>query len=303
MSAQLDGAQILTDTPVSGSGASTERDPSTAILFDEPGPIARRRIMVANVVGALALVALAVFILLRLSAPPKGQNQLDPALWVPALRWDAWTNFYLPGLVSTLEAAVLAVIGALVFGIVFGIGRLSHWWPVRIICAIAVEFCRAVPVLLFMIFFWRWFAFAHVGDNAALYAVVVGLIAYNGSVIAELVRSGVRNLPSGQREAAVALGLSPLQSLMSIEVPQALLAMLPALVSQLVVVLKDTALGSIITYTDLLQEARRLGSANFNILQTLVVAAIIYFIICWMLSRLAEWLPRRIRRRTASASA
>ena len=88
------------------------------------------------------------------------------------------------------------------------------------------------------------------------------------------------------------------QSLMSIEVPQAIYAMLPAAVTQLVVVLKDTALDSIIMYTDLLQESRRLGSMYFNILQTLVVAAVIYFIICWLLSRLAEWLPVRMQQHT-----
>jgi glutamate transport system permease protein len=139
----------------------------------------------------------------------------------------------------------------------------------------------------------------NISDNAAFLAVVVGLILYNGSVVAELVRSGVGNLPNGQREAALALGMSPLRSLLSVEVPQALIAMLPALITQLVVVLKDTALGSIITYTDLLQESRRLGSANFNMLQTLVVAAVVYFIFSYLLSRLAESLPKRMRRRTA----
>ena len=87
---------------------------------------------------------------------------------------------------------------------------------------------------------------------------------------------------------------------MEIEVPQAIYAMLPAAVTQLVVVLKDTALGSIIMYTDLLQESRRLGSMYFNILQTLVVAAVIYFIACWLLSRLAEWLPERMQKHTAA---
>ncbi|MDB6653744.1 ABC transporter permease subunit, partial [Bifidobacterium longum] len=116
----------------------------------------------------------------------------------------------------------------------------------------------------------------------------------------ELVRSGVGNLPGGQREASLALGLTETQSLMEIEVPQAVYAMLPAAVTQLVVVLKDTALGSIIMYTDLLQESRRLGSMYFNILQTLVMAAVIYFIACWLLSRLAEWLPSRMQQRTAA---
>lgn len=165
------------------------------------------------------------------------------------------------------------------------------------ICAIVIEFCRAVPVLIMMIFFWRAFAFLDL-PSPSYWAVVISLVFYNGSVVAELIRSGVGNLPGGQHEAAVALGMTRTQSLMSIEVPQAIYAMLPAAVTQLVVVLKDTALGSIIMYTDLLQESRRLGSMYFNILQTLVVAAVIYFIICWLLSRLAEWLPVRMQQHT-----
>ena len=173
---------------------------------------------------------------------------------------------------------MLAVIGAVLFGLIFGIGRLLPNIVIRAISGAIVEFARAVPVLLLMIFFWRWFAFAgmsspHTGCGARL-------VIYNGSVVAELVRSGVGNLPNGQREASLALGLTRTQSLMEIEVPQAIYAMLPAAVTQLVVVLKDTALGSIIMYTDLLQESRRLGSMYFNILQTLVVAAVIYFIAC-----------------------
>ncbi|MCH4208648.1 amino acid ABC transporter permease [Bifidobacterium sp.] len=275
---------------------------SSSLLFDEPGPRTRRKIAVANVIGVLVLLGLLALVLLRLSAPPHGQNQLSGALWKPALSLEAWTDFYLPGIIGTIEAAVVAVIGAVVFGIVFGIGRLVPLWPVRAVCSVIVEFCRAVPVLLFMIFFWRLFSAIGISDAASFYAVVLGLILYNGSVIAELVRSGVGNLPRGQREAAIALGMSPLRSLLSIEVPQAVIAMLPAAVTQLVVVLKDTALGSIIVYTDLLQESRRLGSAYFNILQTLLVAAVIYFIVCWLLSRLAEWLPARMQRRTTGAS-
>jgi glutamate transport system permease protein len=287
--------------PIQSSAARRPRKDgqSASVLFDEPGPRARRLIAVGNTIGILVLLAVAAIVLMRLANPPQGQNQLSGALWGPAVSSEAWVDFYLPGLVNTVRAAVVAVVGAVLFGIIFGIGRLMPLWPVRWICSVVVEFCRAVPVLLFMIFFWRWFAALDMGDSASFYAVVVSLILYNGSVIAELVRSGVGNLPKGQREAAVALGMSPLRSLISVEVPQAIIAMLPAGVTQLVVVLKDTALGSIIMYTDLLQQARRLGSAHFNILQTLVVAAVVYFIICWLLSRLAEWLPEHMQRRTA----
>lgn len=270
-----------------------------SVLFDQPGPKGKRTILIINWVAGILFALLVVAILMRLHNPPQGENQLSWELWKPALEREAWTDFYLPGLWNTLKATIVAVIGAVIFGLVFGIGRLVPNIIIRGISGIIVEFCRAVPVLLLMIFFWRLFAFAGM-SSPSYWAVVLALILYNGSVVAELVRSGVGNLPGGQREAAVALGLTQTQSLMQIEVPQAIVAMLPAAVTQLVVVLKDTALGSIIMYTDLLQESRRLGSMYFNILQTLVVAAVIYFIVCWLLSRLAEWLPGRLQKHTAA---
>ncbi|PST47428.1 ABC transporter permease [Bifidobacterium callitrichos] len=274
-------------------------DTSNSVLFDAPGPKGRRRIRILNWVAGVIFAIVIVLILMRLHNPPDGENQLSWELWKPAVDQEAWTDFYLPGLLMTLQATVVAVIGAVLFGLVFGVGRLLPNVVLRGVSGVIVEFCRAVPVLLLMIFFWRWFAFAGM-QSPSYWAVVIALILYNGSVVAELVRSGVGNLPNGQREASLALGLTETQSLLSIEVPQAVYAMLPAAVTQLVVVLKDTALGSIIMYTDLLQESRRLGSMYFNILQTLVMAAVIYFIACWLLSRLAEWLPERMQERTAA---
>jgi hypothetical protein len=122
-----------------------------------------------------------------------------------------------------------------------------------------VEFLRAVPVLLMMIFLWLALGRSNLVDDAPFVAVVIALTLYNGSVIAELIRSGVQGLPKGQREAGLAIGMTQMQSLRAIEVPQALIAMLPALVSQFVVILKDSALGYIIGFPELLQNARRLG--------------------------------------------
>ena len=136
-------------------------------------------------------------------------------------------------------------------------------------------------------------------SDVPLVAVVLGLTFYNGSVFAELVRSGVHGLPRGQREAALAIGLRDGQSLRLVEVPQALIAMLPAIASQLVVILKDTALGVIVTYPELLDAARRFGSGNGNILQSLVVAALIFIVINYGLTRLADRLAGRVGKRTA----
>lgn len=276
------------------------QDTSTKLLFDEPGPRGRSRIRILNWVAIVLIALFAVSILMRLHNPPQGENQLSWQLWQPALELEAWTDFYLPGLGLTLGASVTGIIGSLIFGLFFGVLRLLPNVILRSIAGLIVEFCRAVPVLIMMVFFWRWFAGIGI-KHSSYYSVVLALILYNGSVIAELVRSGVGNLPGGQREASLALGLTRTQSLMSIEVPQAIYAMLPATVTQLVVALKDTALGSIILYTDLLQESRRLGSMYFNILQTLTVAAVVYFIVCWIVSRIAEALPRWMASRTSGA--
>jgi glutamate transport system permease protein len=262
-----------------------------SILFDAPGPRARRRILLGNVVGAVVVAAVAVLVLFRLSA----MGQLDPTKWAAALDANAWLNYYVPGFLFTLRAAAAAIVGAMAFGLLFGLGRLSSSRTVRTLCGAVVEFFRAVPVLLMMVFFWLLLANGG-APSPSYWAVVIALVLYNGSVVAELVRSGVHGLPRGQREAALSVGLTRGQSLGSVEVPQALVAMLPALVSQLVVVLKDSALGAIISYSELLQHARRLGSGQGNILQTLTVAAVLFIIVNWSLTKLAERLGRTLRR-------
>lgn len=266
-------------------------------LFDAPGPRARRRMLWINIVGVVVVAGIAFLILRAFAA----KGQLDSDLWSPFVGSRAWENFLLPGLKDTLKAAGISIVTASIFGIVFGIGRLSRSTLVRGVSGAIVEFFRAVPVLLMMIFFYLGIGQLHVVDpsDLPLVAVVLGLTFYNGSVFAELIRSGVHSLPRGQREAALAVGLRPTQSLRSIEVPQALIAMLPAIASQLVVILKDTALGAIITYPDLLDAARRLGSSDGNILQALIVAAAVFIVINYALTRLAGLLAQRVGRRTA----
>ena len=182
------------------------------------------------------------------------KGQLAPELWTTFLTADVWQFTILPGLMNTLKAAAVAIVTSVIFGMLFGVGRLSANPVVRMVSGVVVEFLRAVPVLLMMIFFWLLFGQLQIGTPADIpfYAVVVALTLYNGSVIAELVRSGVFGLPKGQREAGMAIGMTRSQSLRNIELPQALVAMLPALVSQFVVILKDSALGYIISYSELL---------------------------------------------------
>jgi len=268
-----------------------------SVLFDALGPRGRRTALIVNIVAGVVLVAVLAFVLVKLN----DAGQLASNLWIRALDSNAWLYYYLPGLQNTLVAAVYSVVLAVVFGMIFGVGRLASNRPIRWFCGLVVEFFRAVPVLVMMV------AAAAVGyilglnrDIVPLVAVVVGLTLYNGSVIAELVRSGVYGLPKGQREAALAVGMTRGQSIRSVELPQALIAMLPSLVSQFVVILKDSALGQIILYPELLRSARLLGSgAPFPILQTLFVAALIFIALNFLLGWLAQVLARRLGSRTS----
>jgi len=129
------------------------------------------------------------------------------------------------------------------------------------------------------------------------WAVVIGLTLYNGSVLAEAFRAGVRAVPRGQSEAAYAIGMRKGQVMSQILIPQAARAMLPVIVSQLVVLVKDTALGYIISYSELLQLGVNNLSANFgNVVQAAIVAAVIFILVNFTLTTLAGWLAKRTRR-------
>jgi len=270
-----------------------------SVLFDAPGPRARRRHLILTIVSAVLLLGVIAFIVFQLHA----KNQFNPRLWNPFLQGATWTQYIIPGLLGTLRAAVVSIVLAMLFGLVFGMGRLSHVRPIRWVCGVIVEFFRSVPVLLMMFFVFLYLArnMGVPGTQAAFWAVVVALTLYNGSVVAELVRSGVYQLPKGQGEAGLAIGLTPGQTLRSIELPQALTAMLPALMSQLVVVVKDSALGTALPYFELITSSRQLGSARANILQAYVIAAVIFILLNWLLTIGAGRLERYINTRGHTA--
>ncbi|HLV72737.1 amino acid ABC transporter membrane protein 2 (PAAT family) [Actinomadura hallensis] len=296
----------------------------SSVLFDIPGPRARARNRILSV--AVTVVLLAIFGGLVWRLYDKGQ--FEKHLWTPFTEWTVWRHLLLPGLLNTLKAAVVATVLALLFGAVFGLARLSdHWW-IRVPAGAVVEFFRGIPllILIFLAFFvpnkispavaesqfgqlqrmsvdYFFFIFgveinAGVVTVPAFAAVVFGLVMYNGSVLAEIVRAGVRSVPKGQAEAAYSIGLRKNGVMRLVLLPQAVTAMMPAIVSQIVVLLKDTALGFIIAYGEFLQAGFKQVPANYsnNVLQAGIVVAIIYIAMNMSLSRLAEWLERRSRR-------
>ncbi|MER8039562.1 amino acid ABC transporter permease [Streptomyces hydrogenans] len=274
-----------------------------SVLYDVPGPKAKARNVVYTIVF-LAVLGLAAFWVLSAMAD---KHQLEAAKWSPFVTdSQVWTTYLLPGLVETLKAAALSILIALPLGAALGIGRLSdHRW-VRVPVGVVVEFFRAIPVLLLMIFANQIYAqFTPVSsDFRPLYAVVTGLVLYNASVIAEIVRAGVLSLPRGQGDAAVALGMRKGQTMLYVLLPQAVTVMLPALVSQLVVIVKDTALGgAMLGFGELLSQNRQI-TANYgaNTIAAFTVIALIYIALNALLTYLAARLEKRLRQGRKAAA-
>ncbi|GLY42511.1 glutamate ABC transporter permease [Amycolatopsis sp. NBRC 101858] len=268
-----------------------------SVLYDIPGPKTRARNWVYTVLFVLVLLLVAWFVYNGFEA----KGQWAGALWKPFVEGSTWTQFLLPGLLNTLKAAALAIVIALPIGALLGIGRLSeHKW-VRIPVGAVVEFFRAIPVLLLMVFAASFYAY-YTGidaDTRPLFAAVTGLVLYNGSVMAEVFRAGILSLPKGQTEAASALGLRKTQLMTNILLPQAITLMLPALVSQLVVILKDTALAGQLTigYDELIRGSGPITGNFNNTIPTLIVIAIIFIVLNLLLTRLASYLERKLSRR------
>ncbi|MFZ2529096.1 MAG: amino acid ABC transporter permease [Rhodococcus sp. (in: high G+C Gram-positive bacteria)] len=263
------------------------------VLYDAPGPRARA---IYHAISALVVVLLiaAGYVVYR-ALDSKGQ--LTAAKWDPFTESTSWTTYLLPGIRGTLIAAALSIVLALILGFVLGIGRLSdHRW-VRAVSGTIVELFRAVPVLILMIFLYQIFAEYRVFKSSylALAAVVTGLTLYNGSVIAELVRAGIRSLPRGQSEAAAALGMRKNQIMRLILLPQAVTVMLPAIISQMVVALKDSALGYLIGYVEVVRSGQQLGAAFGNYLPSLLVVAAIMIVLNSSLTALATWVEKWLR--------
>ncbi len=270
------------------------------VLFDAPGPKTIIRYRIFAVLGTLFILAVLGWIGLRMW----DRGQLTADKWAPFIQWSTWENYYLPGFWDTARAALTAIVLSMVFALMLAMGRMSDLAPLRWACTVFVEFFRAVPVLIMMIF--TYFFLSQQGwfpdQINPFLATVTGLVLYNSSVLCEVIRNGVSSLPNGQREAGLSVGLSSSQTRRMILVPQALTAMLPTLVSQVIVIVKDTALGYIILYPELLTRARQLGTAEANVVPAYLMAAALFIAINYALSKLAEAVERRQRHRSRSAA-
>jgi glutamate transport system permease protein len=260
-------------------------------IGDALGPRGRRTTRIVSAVSAVALVAVVGLALSRLS----DKGQLDAAKWRPFTQWSVM-KFFLIGLRTTIEVALVSMVGAMAIGAVMALARLSRTRPVRWVAVAYIEFFRGVPLVL-LIFFCA-LGLPRYGVRLSLFwYLVLGLTVYNSAVLAEIFRAGILSLDRGQTEAAYSLGMGYWQSMLLVIVPQAARRMIPAIVSQLVTLLKDTSLGAAIAFEELLRRSRINGEFFQNKLQSLFVAAVLYIVINFALSRLASRLEVRQRRR------
>lgn len=279
---------------------------SASVLFDAPGPKARRRNAILGVVGSAVMIGFLALAIWKLA----NKGQFDSFKWQPVATASLWQNYLLPGLVGTLQAAGIAIVASCIFGTLLALLRLLEppsgnsaiavlLRAVKVVAGAWVEITRAIPVLLMMLFTFGFLTAQGLiaSGSRPLVATVTGLVFYNSAVICEVIRSGVAQLPGGQREAGLAIGLPAGQTVRIILLPQAVTSMLPALIGQLVVVLKDTALGYNVLYGELLYRSKS-ATANYgNIFAMLVVVAVIYILLNYSIGKLAEYVDRRMKQR------
>lgn len=291
----------------------------TTVLYDAPGPRARRVTLVASVVVGVLVIVCAYLFVYR---PLERNGQFTLEKWGPLVDPDN-ENFPLlwnrlrQGFTTTLVAAACAIVSSLLFGTALAVLRLqlkalkrrrfAEWpgvayaaraliWLLNALTRFCVEIFRGIPVVTTIFFVWVGLPQLGIRFDHVLWYLVIGLSIYNSVVIGEILRSGMEGLPWGQREAAESIGLSSFQTTRIVLLPQAFRIMLPALISQLVVVLKDTSLGFIILYEDVLAVATQAIQVLDNPIQLYFVVGMIFIVVNYSLSKLAEYVQRRLAR-------
>lgn len=269
---------------------------SGSVLYDAPGPRTRKRARRYSLLVGIAILVLIGLAMWKLA----GNGQFSAEKWSALIdpgddRFSQVWTLIGEGLQSTLAAAALAVAFSLVIGTLLAVSRVTaaRWYRWAVVGV--VEFLRGVPVVV-SIFFAARVLPSYGADLPTMWYLVIGLTAYNSVIIAEIVRAGVLALPKGQSEAAYSVGLTRRQVYASVLLPQAFRAMLPALISQLVVILKDTSLGAIISYEELSRTGEIIQENLDNPIQTFFIVAFIYIVINYALSKIAVYTESRIGR-------
>ena len=257
-------------------------------LYEAPGPKTRRRVMVGTALSVLLLAGLLAFVVRQFYVT----GQLDPRYWSFLARWTTW-RFLLAGLLGTCKVALVAGVIAIALGLLLMLGRISHNRPLSALCHVVTDLFRSLPSLLLIYFFFLVIPKYGVRMPSFWMITIPVSLAASG-VLAEVFRAGVNAVPTGQSEAAMALGMTHGKIIRKIVLPQALRIVIPSLVSQLVVVVKDTTVAYVVSYPDLMQNARVLISNYDALVSMYLVVAVVYILINYATNRLSVRLAERM---------
>ena len=263
--------------------AKTMRD----ALYEEPGPKTRRKMVIGTVISLVLLVALAAWVVYRFWVT----GQLSARYW-ELFSWRTTWRYLFKGLEGTFAVALTAAALSLVLGMLLMLGRTSHFRVLSAACAVLTNVLRGVPSLLFIYFFF--FAMPNLGIKMpAFWMLCIPVTLAASGVLAEVFRAGVNAVPRGQMEAGLSIGLTRWKVKTKIVLPQAVRFVIPSLISQLVVVVKDTALAYVVSYPDLMQNAQVLRTNYDALVSTFLVVALIYIVINYLINKLAVLVSRR----------
>ncbi|MDI9590788.1 MAG: amino acid ABC transporter permease [Acidobacteriota bacterium] len=256
-------------------------------LYEAPGPRTQRRVRVGTALSLALLAAFAAFVVRQFSV----NGQLDPKYWSFFARWTTW-RFLLQGFMGTIHVAFMAGVLAIMGGLLLMLGRISPNRPLSAICHVITDLFRSLPSLLLIYFFFLVVPTYGIRMPAFwMITLPIGLAA--SGVLAEVFRAGVNAVPTGQVEAAMSLGMTHGRITRRIVLPQALRIVIPSLVSQLVVVVKDTTVAYVVSYPDLMQNARVLISNYDALVSMYFVVAILYIIVNYATNQLSIHLAHR----------
>ena len=277
------------DTPPTRLSESVRH--RATVLHDLPGPRARRRILIGTVLFVVVLAAFVGYVVVRLSR----YGHLEQARWSYVLSPEI-LRYLGEGLLNNVRAAAVAGALTLVLGLFLALGRLSRRAVLRVPAVAWIEFFRGFPLVLLILFPYLLFP-VYLTRIAAIWYVVIGLTLYNSAVMAEIYRAGILSLDRGQSEAAYAVGMTRGQALRLVILPQAIRRMVPLLLTQLIILFKDSTLGVAVTYPEALRRGETMGSFEPRVVfQAIVVTAVIFFLASFTLSRLVALIDRRVGR-------
>ena len=256
-------------------------------LYEKPGPKAEK---IITAITALSLLLLGLLLILAIRQFAIS-GQLDGKYWSFFLRITTW-KFIGEGLIGTATAALFGITMALVAGFLMMLARLSRFRFLNILGTVLVEFTRGVPTLLFIYFFFL--VVPQFGIKLLpLFKISIPVAISASGVVAEVLRSGVNAVPKGQREAAVSLGMKDSSVFFKVVFPQAIRYVIPALIAELVIVVKDTSFAYVVSYPDLMQNAKVLISNHDAMLSVYLVVALLYILINYLLNRLSDFIAKK----------